>query len=35
MIIVGMGWDDLAGLQILARIYGDVVMNLLLAYYSA
>lgn len=30
-----MGWDDLAGLQALAEIYGDVAMNLLLAHYSA
>ena len=29
-----MRWDDLVGLQTLARIYGDVVMNLLPAHYS-
>lgn len=33
--LVEMGWEDLVGLRTLARIYGDVVMNLLPAHYSA
>jgi len=33
--LVEMGWEDLAGLQALAEIYGDVAMDSLLAHYSA
>ena len=32
--LVEMRWEDLVRLRTLARIYGDVVMNLLPAHYS-